>query len=125
VNSLDSLSLLEAQERRLGRLKALVGEEAFERIKASGRSSGIFAMASEGYEGLRRLANDFENAYLARWKLSDPFAWEFLDGYNPAELRWLYESEYFSHSDSPNRSARLRLLANLLHQRGIHGIAKN
>jgi hypothetical protein len=42
---LDSFALLEAQKKRLASFKARYGADVIERIKASGRTSGIFAMA--------------------------------------------------------------------------------
>lgn len=116
MTSADCLALLEAQQRRIARAKALVGAEAFERMKASGRSSfGPFAMASSYYDRLRKLSDQFDAAFAER-NNANSYTWAFLGDYNPGELDWLYEDQSLRYG---SRSPRCALLRRRLAGRGI------
>lgn len=75
----------------------------------------VIAMTARYFDRLRELINDFDAAFRANRKANDYSGWQFLDNYNLAELEWLYTEQHILYGSGP----RLRLLANLLKERGI------
>jgi hypothetical protein len=56
------------------------------------RFSDAFAVGAY-WDRLEKLATRFEYAVELGVSSRAPYAWDFLDEYNPAELRWLYENQ--------------------------------